>query len=1011
MAFKRMFYENKMQETTEIGFRGVENIPTFRFPRWKHLQGISAPNSRSNTEQQIFIAYNYHTCYKRLCGTMSIAGKGLLLIGVLLATFPKRMATEASIVIAEDFPACFRRLVTGRSLVERYIRKTIFCDSLRSCEEACSQEQQFNCEGFNFRFDRLGYESKCELTSVPTTLLDVTSDFNSDRNVDFFEKDRDAPRSCFNPYSSYRPWNRYGGGGPPQHTNPWDPGLEPPPPYPEDVYRPRPHRPQNQDDYYRPRPQHPGDKIYAHEYDHSNHISPQWSDKRYDGPGVHPPTRYPSYPAGGGGWPSPDECFVRTKSGFRLDKAVVIVSLTTRSLYDCEQECSNERKFSCNIFSFRYSLSPSVPGDNCHLGERVYRSLDPYTDIIPDRDYDIYERNPYRRDGCQPKKHWGSECFERVRSGLKLDDTMIKFALKASSLSECELACIRIPYFTCRAFSYRYGPPVIGRDSDNCLLTDWTISEMDPRKHLVTEPECELYNRGSYGHGCEINRYHDPGGSYGRPQPPVHKSPYHPPHHHSQYDNDIRSTYLPPERLPNDYNQRHHYQANRPHVDYSPPYKPLLPSGDYHSQGKIDKHKGAGNYPPPPRPPPPGLDRLPGGYFKDDDKVSFAGTFPPDRHTGPPIRPDNFFPKDDWRHHGGSGGYHGDRGGYYQDDRRYHGGSGGYRGGSGYGPPTGSGYGIGRPEYRTRPNDQLCYIRYSTPARLLPSAIRTSLRVPSEQECKAECTRIREKTMFRCATISYRGNHCELSDIEQRDLRPSYDYLPDKEDYWMFTWDFGTPRCYSPPMPGKWQTQESINHDFFGNQYEDDRGLDSLWSRFTVNGQPCRTGTFCRQNPDVGVWTCPVDNGDWDYCCRSGHHCGYTDGFPYPWCYVGSAAKDQWRPCSDSYYPYTHSGRKLHWPVAYLHTEGPPNITIPHHPSIVDTFLDALLKNVDKNGLLSSPAKDSISNITVVDLGVEPRKDGDSSPLGTAMKKLWTWGQSKYNNTGKITTETPDQKS
>ena len=46
-----------------------------------------------------------------------------------------------------------------------------------------------------------------------------------------------------------------------------------------------------------------------------------------------------------------------------------------------------------------------------------------------------------------------------------------------------------------------------------------------------------------------------------------------------------------------------------------------------------------------------------------------------------------------------------------------------------------------------------------------------------------------------------RDGQCELSDIEQRDLRLGYDYLQDKE-FWMFTWDFGTPSCYYPPQPG-----------------------------------------------------------------------------------------------------------------------------------------------------------------------------------------------------------------
>jgi len=42
---------------------------------------------------------------------------------------------------------------------------------------------------------------------------------------------------------------------------------------------------------------------------------------------------------------------------------------------------------------------------------------------------------------------------------------------------------------------------------DNCLLSDWPFLELDPRRQLVDDLGYELYERGSYGHGCEINRY------------------------------------------------------------------------------------------------------------------------------------------------------------------------------------------------------------------------------------------------------------------------------------------------------------------------------------------------------------------------------------------------------------------------------------------------------------------------------------------------------------------------
>lgn len=109
---------------------------------------------------------------------------------------------------------------------------------------------------------------------------------------------------------------------------------------------------------------------------------------------------------------------------------------------------------------------------------------------------------------------------------------------------------------------------------------------------------------------------------------------------------------------------------------------------------------------------------------------------------------------------------------------------------------------------------------------------------------------------------------------------------------------------------------------------------------------------------------------------------------------MGSAAKDQWRPCSEHYYPYPHSNRPLHWPVAYLHREGPPNMTIEHQPSIVDNFLETLRQESQKAG---SSNNVSIPELQPIDVKADPRTD--TKPDESAMTKLWMWGQSKFNIT------------
>ena len=46
---------------------------------------------------------------------------------------------------------------------------------------------------------------------------------------------------------------------------------------------------------------------------------------------------------------------------------------------------------------------------------------------------------------------------------------------------------------------------------------------------------------------------------------------------------------------------------------------------------------------------------------------------------------------------------------------------------------------------------------YGGPARLLPVVVRSSLDVPTEWDCKAECTRARESFNFFCTAVSFRS--------------------------------------------------------------------------------------------------------------------------------------------------------------------------------------------------------------------------------------------------------------
>lgn len=53
-------------------------------------------------------------------------------------------------------------------------------------------------------------------------------------------------------------------------------------------------------------------------------------------------------------------------------------------------------------------------------------------------------------------------------------------------------------------FERRYGPKTPGSIIDNCQLSDWPVRDMDKDRHLIHDSAFDVYERASYGHGCEI---------------------------------------------------------------------------------------------------------------------------------------------------------------------------------------------------------------------------------------------------------------------------------------------------------------------------------------------------------------------------------------------------------------------------------------------------------------------------------------------------------------------------
>ncbi|XP_058058365.1 uncharacterized protein LOC131209333 [Anopheles bellator] len=203
--------------------------------------------------------------------------------------------------------------------------------------------------------------------------------------------------------------------------------------------------------------------------------------------------------------PSHEECSVKSSEGFRLHKGVVKYALNTPTVIECERMCYSESRFRCLTFSYRYS---TVSRENCLLCDRPFNLLDFYADLEPDRDYDIYSMSDDAKtchpEPSHPRRDYNAQCFIRVIDSARFFKSIVRDSLTVRSIGECELECIKASKFTCRAFTYSFGPNAINAVIDNCQLSDWPVRDMDKDRHLVPDESFDVFERASYGQGCEI---------------------------------------------------------------------------------------------------------------------------------------------------------------------------------------------------------------------------------------------------------------------------------------------------------------------------------------------------------------------------------------------------------------------------------------------------------------------------------------------------------------------------
>ncbi|EEB11125.1 hypothetical protein Phum_PHUM090350 [Pediculus humanus corporis] len=203
-------------------------------------------------------------------------------------------------------------------------------------------------------------------------------------------------------------------------------------------------------------------------------------------------------------------CFQRAHPGYRLDSTSIKKMFDAPSVLECEAMCTSS-SFKCTGYSFRYSTGSGGAPPNCLLTD--FSSLTLESDLFPDRSCDVY----FKMSSCLNVERISSaECFLKVASNRKMDTNKIAKSLWVQGISECELACLNSGYFTCRTFSFRHGSRVIGESNENCFLSDWPVTAFSLEDFLFS-PNHEIYERGSFGHGCEL----DVGTSYIGPGPPL----------------------------------------------------------------------------------------------------------------------------------------------------------------------------------------------------------------------------------------------------------------------------------------------------------------------------------------------------------------------------------------------------------------------------------------------------------------------------------------------------------
>lgn len=787
----------------------------------------------------------------------------------------------------DDFVmTCHRKVQPGKKMMGLFIERITNCENLQDCYQACDYEKTFVCKGFNHH-RRYNTNSKCtcELTSTPYSCMDIDEDFSIDSHYDYYEKIENCPSST---------WRDSG-------ISHWKDHIK--------NYK------QNDDQNTRF-----GHESNIHQETYSS-INRELANDFSNGP-----SRSGKQSHYEDGFMSRYRDLNWNRNWKNSPRYSDIINDNTypSSLINYDKEYSDVRSSVSSRFGEHSPIQEhiSIPNEDEQFRGKFYN----YGNAFGYNDnYMSSPRESYyeKHENLQ----MAQKCSIKIVSGSKLSRSILRKTCVAHDLEQCEEFCINETDFSCKSFAYRYNV-VTTNPTDNCLLSEHSYQDLNFYTDLEPNRDYDSYGLTSDTRICHIkksaNRYPSEEcfsrirSGFNMPIDITRKSLSVQDFGECQFacttsQEFVCRSFVFKYTMINQHKVDNHehlssncFLSDWPAEEINPVNMPDMDGAELYERNILSH----------------GCEMYPSPLSIPNTITQYGKKFPP------------------------------------MDQLCY----------SEYHRPC-----------KLMSHAIVSSLRAVTKSDCLNkcSIMRNSGVIPC-------------MSFNYIITIDNAQNNCFLSDISIRDLRPNLDYIRDN-DHMLYTWKEFDPYCsltafnminatpkyekhgeLYPNMFNYPNTEKIVDRErthrptfyspvqwknkFRDENYEQDYKHKLLFNgnsnppfqsdnlehefnlfysnqispfrRYTVNGYPCKNGTICQQNEITGFWSCETENehGSWDYCCEPNHQCGFSQGYHYPWCHVGSN-EDQWRPCSETYYPYYHAmdhstyrqSIARHWPMIYFH--------------------------------------------------------------------------------------------